>query len=184
MTPASCTGEPLKELCSAVDAINVDFKSYSKSFYEDVVGGHLDTLLENLKLIATTNVWLEVTNLVVPGYSDDPTIFQGMCQWIAYYLGVDTPLHVSRFFPAYRLRNVAATPVDKLRELRKLAYQAGLHYVYLGNLAGDPAECTYCPKCGNKVIQRIGYDVTNTGLDLDAGRCGQCRTRIPGIWSV
>lgn len=181
-TAANSNPEPLKDLCDAVDAINVDFKSYSRSFYEDVVGGSIDVLLENLKAIAASKVWLELTNLVIPGYNDDATNFKSMCQWIAYHLGTDVPLHVSRFFPAYRLRNVEATPADKLRELRKIGYDAGLRYVYLGNMAGDPAESTYCPKCGIKVVQRIGYEVTNTGLDPRSGKCKKCGLHIAGVW--
>lgn len=181
-TAASVNPEPLKEVCGVVDAINVDFKSYSRSFYEDVVGGNIDVLLDSLKTIAATDVWLELTNLVIPGYNDDPKVFQGMCQWIAYTLGTDVPLHVSRFFPAYRLRNVEATPADKLRELRKIAYEAGLQYVYLGNMAGDPAESTYCPKCGVKVVQRVGYDVELTALNPKTGKCTKCGLHIPGEW--
>lgn len=182
-TVASINPEPLKEICSAVDAINVDFKGYSRSFYDDVVGCKIDDILRNLQAIADSNVWLELTNLVVPGYNDDPTTFKGMCQWIAYYLGEDVPLHISRFFPQYRLRNVQATPLEKLKDLRKLAFEAGLQYVYLGNLAGDPAESTYCPKCRAKVIQRVGYEVSFAEFSPKTGKCTRCGLRIPGHWS-
>jgi len=182
-TSASCNPEPLKDICGLMDAVNIDFKAYSKPFYEDVVGCKIDTILENIKLVASTDVWLELTFLAVPGYNTDLGIFKGQCQWIAYYLGYDMPLHISRFFPAYRLRNVPATSTDMLKDLRKVAFDAGLRYVYLGNMAGDPSESTYCPKCGAMVIRRVGYEVSNSGLDLRTGKCTKCGTKIPGHWT-
>ena len=119
--------------------------------------------------------------MTVTGRNDSVALFTQACQWILQNLGPDVPLHISRFFPAYRLRNLEATSIDRLRELRKSAYQLGLRYVYLGNLQGDPAESTYCPKCGIKVVKRIGYNVQLTGLDA-RGRCTKCGLAIPGKW--
>ena len=183
-TAAGCNKEPLKDVCALVDAVNIDIKSYSRSFYDDVVGCDIDVMLENIKLVAEQPVWLELTFLAVPGYNTDLAIFKSMCQWIAYTAGSDVPLHISRFFPAYRLRNVPATSLDTLKDLRKTAFDAGLQYVYLGNLAGDPGESTYCPKCGMKVVNRVGYEVNNEGLDLRTGKCTKCGLRIPGMWTA
>jgi pyruvate formate lyase activating enzyme len=173
---------PMAALCKTIDGINIDFKGYSDSFYRDVCGGKLDSVLEAIKTAHKYAPWLELTAMTVPGKNDSANQFRQQCQWIMKNLGPDVPLHVSRFFPSYRLRNLQATPIDKLRELRKIAYEEGLHYVYLGNLQGDPGESTYCPKCGIKMIKRIGYNVTMTGLD-SYGRCTKCGLKIPGKWS-
>jgi pyruvate formate lyase activating enzyme len=183
-TAAGCNPEPLKDICGLVDAVNIDIKSYSRSFYDDVVGCSIDVMLDNIKLVAQLPVWLELTFLAVPGYNTDLAVFKSMCQWIAYTAGPNVPLHISRFFPAYRLRNVPATSLDTLKDLRKTAFDAGLRYVYFGNLAGDPGESTYCPKCGAKVIQRVGYEVSNAGLNLRSGKCTKCGLKIPGLWTA
>lgn len=181
-TGGSVNPDPLQDLCSVMDAVNIDIKSYSRSFYENVVGCKIDPILENIKQVAASDVWLELTFLAVPGYNTDPAVFRPMCDWIAYYVGADVPLHVSRFFPQYRLRDVQATATETLKDLRKIAYDAGLRYVYLGNMAGDPSESTYCPKCGTRVVHRVGYQVENSALDLRTGKCSKCGTKIPGIW--
>jgi pyruvate formate lyase activating enzyme len=182
-TSAGCNPEPLKDICGLMDAVNIDFKSYSRSFYDDVVGCNIDTILANIKLVAASGVWLELTFLAVPGYNTDPAVFKSMCQWIAYNVGREVPLHISRFFPAYRLRNVPATSTDMLKDLRKIAFDAGLRYVYLGNMAGDPSESTFCPTCGTQVIRRVGYEVSNTALNLKTGKCMKCGLKIPGYWT-
>ncbi len=128
-TGAYINPEPMKAICKAVDAVNIDFKGYSDSFYRDVCGGKLDPVLEAIKTAHEHAPWLELTAMTVPGKNDSASQFRQQCQWIMKNLGPDVPLHVSRFFPAYRLRNLQATPIDKLRELRKIAYQEGLHYV-------------------------------------------------------
>lgn len=174
---------PMKDLAQAVDGINIDLKSFNSSFYTDVCGGALDTVLSSIKTAHQHVPWLELTYMVVPGYNDDVSQFAGACGWIKNNLGRDVPLHVSRFFPSYKLRNVEATPIDRLRLLRKKAYDTGLRYVYLGNLNGDPGESTYCPKCGIKMIKRVGYHVNILGLDTRTGRCTKCGLKIPGHWS-
>lgn len=182
-TAGSCNEQPLRDVCSVVDAVNIDVKGFTTQFYDEICGGWRDKVYESIATVLDTGTWLELTNLVVPGYNDNPTIFRQMCDWIVKYLGPDIPFHVSRYFPAYRLRNVPATSAETLKSLRKIAFEAGMHYVYLGNMAGDPGESTYCPKCGIKVIQRIGYEVTNTGLDLRTHKCTKCGLKIPGQWT-
>ncbi len=177
--------EPLQEMCGALDAIAVDLKGFTEDFYEDMTGGaKLETVLSTIQTIHHSGTWLELTHLVIPGYNDNTATFRKMCQWILDNLGPDVPLFVSRFFPKYQLRRVQATSVDTLRSLRKAAYQVGLRYVYLGNMPGDPAESTYCPACGMKVIKRNGPNVTNTGLDVRTGRCVKCNCAIPGVWKA
>jgi pyruvate formate lyase activating enzyme len=182
-TAGYCCPETMQAFTKAVDAINIDLKGFTADFYQDVTGGRLETVLDSIKVAAASGVWLELTNLVVPGYNDNPDTFSEMCRWIVANCGPDVPLHVSRFFPTYKLGNVPSTPADTLTALRGNAYQAGLRYVYVGNMNGHPAESTYCPKCGYKVIRRVNYDVENTGLDLGNFTCVKCHTKIPGIWT-
>jgi len=174
--------EPLKELCAAMDAIAVDLKGFSDDYYQSMTGAHLAPVLATIKSIHDSGTWLELAHLVVPGYNDKPTMFRAMCEWILENVGPDVPLFVSRFFPKYQLRRLQAADPDTLRSLRKIAYEVGLHYVYLGNMPGDPAESTYCPCCGIKVIKRNGPLVTNTGLDPATGKCVKCGYQIPGVW--
>jgi pyruvate formate lyase activating enzyme len=183
-TAGSVAPEPLRDLTKVLDAINIDFKAYSAKFYEEVVGGHMDDVLQSIGTVAASDCWLELTNLVIPGYNDNPAGFRAMCAWIYKNVGPDVPLHVSRFFPAYRLRNTEATSAEALRDLRKIGFEEGLRYVYLGNMAGDPGESTYCPKCGIQLIRRIGYDVSNVGLNLAKGKCVKCGLAIPGLWNA
>ncbi len=176
--------EPLAELCQAMDAIVIDLKGFTDDFYQKVVGATLQPVLNTIKQVHASGTWLELANLVIPGYNDNTSTFRKMCQWILDSLSPDVPLFVSRFFPKYQLRRVQATSQDTLRNLRKIAYEVGLNYVYLGNMPGDPAESTYCPACGMKVLKRHGPQVTNTGLDPRTGKCTKCGCKIPGIWQA
>lgn len=140
-------------------------------------------MLASIRTVAATDVWLELTNLVVPGYNDDDAMVRQMAEWIIANCGADTPLHMSRFFPKYRFRSIGPTPRETLLRVRKVAINAGLTYVYLGNMGGDPAESTYCPECWMKVIERVGFRVTNKGLDLATSKCVKCGCTIPGVWT-
>ena len=176
--------EPLAEMCQAMDAIVMDLKGFTEDYYRTMTGASLQPVLDHIGQVHASGTWLELANLVVPGHNDDPATFRKMCQWIKDSLSPDVPLFVSRFFPKYQLRRVQATSQDTLRNLRKIAYDVGLNYVYLGNMPGDPAESTYCPACGMKVLKRHGPKVTNTGLDLGTGKCAKCGCKIPGIWQA
>ncbi len=187
-TAAHFLSQPFDDLCRHLDGLNVDLKGFSESFYQSVTGGSLEPVLNNIKRAARYRdagaLWLELTNLVVPGYNDSDNDFLRMSQWIAQNCGIYTPLHVSKFFPQYKFRNVPPTPNDTLRRLRKVAvYQAGLKYVYLGNMPGDPGESTYCPKCGVKIVSRTNYEAHFTDFDPERGICTKCGLRIPGVWS-
>ena len=177
--------EPFDALCRAVDAINIDLKGFTEDFYKKVTGGSLKPVLTNIARVRHyPHLWLELTNLVVPGYNDKDSDFIRMCNWIVANCGPDTPLHVSKFFPEYKFRNVPPTPNDTLKRLRKHAFKAGLRYVYLGNMPGDPSESTFCPKCGAKMISRVGYDnIRCAEFDPHAGVCTKCGLQIPGIWT-
>ncbi len=172
----------IRDLCDAVDAINVDFKAYDPDVYRRITTAEMQPMLDTIRTVAASDVWLELTNLVVPGYTDSDEMVRGMARWIVSNCGANTPLHMSRFFPKYRFRSVDPTPKHTLLRLRKVAFDAGLRYVYLGNMGGDPAESTYCPKCLMKVIERVGFRVSNKGLDLENSTCTRCGFKIPGVW--
>lgn len=174
--------EPRAEILAAVDAINIDLKIFDRDLHRTVTTAELDPVLETIKAAAASGVWLEIATLIVPGYNDSDRMVSQMCQWIIANCGPNTPLHLSRFFPQYRFRSIQPTSKETLVRLRKVAYNTGLKYVYLGNMGGDPAESTYCPKCWMKVIERVGYRVSNKGLDLATSTCIKCGYRIPGIW--
>jgi pyruvate formate lyase activating enzyme len=174
--------EVIRDLCAAVDAVNVDFKAWDPEVYRDITTCERETMMQTIQIATEADVWLEVTNLVVPGYNDDERQVTAMAQWIIDNCGRNTPLHMSRFFPKYRFRSIDPTSRDTLLKLRKVAFNTGLRYVYLGNMGGDPAESTYCPKCWLKVIERVGFRVTNKGLDVKTGKCTKCGLKIPGVW--
>ena len=174
---------PLKDMIADLAAVNVDLKGFSDDFYQTVTGGSLAPVLETIKAVKAAGKWLEVTNLVIPGYNDSENMVVEMARWIVGNCGAETPLHLSRFFPKYKMLNVPATPTEKLRALRQAAWKEGLRYCYIGNVPGEGGENTFCAKCGTKVIKRVGYAQTaNLCLDTRTGRCGNCGNRIPGIW--
>ncbi|MFA4967412.1 MAG: AmmeMemoRadiSam system radical SAM enzyme, partial [Candidatus Margulisiibacteriota bacterium] len=172
--------EPLKELLKYMDACNIDLKGFSEEYYQSMCSGHLDPVLETLKTIKRSGVWLEITNLVVPGKNDDPKMIREMCVWIKENLGPDVPLYFSAFSPLYKMQNVPPTPAETLEKAYSIAKEAGLNYVYIGNVFGNFKEHTYCPKCGKIVIKRLGFSVEENNL-VD-GKCKFCGQKIAGVW--
>ncbi|MEA3459738.1 MAG: AmmeMemoRadiSam system radical SAM enzyme [Chloroflexota bacterium] len=172
--------EPLRELCQYVDGIRVDLKAFDEEFYIKVSQGRLEPVLETLKIIQEEGVHLEIINLVVPTLNDDPEEIRQMCQWIKENLGLDVPLHFSRFLPMYKLQSLPPTPIETLETAHKIALEEGLHYVYIGNVPGHPAENTYCSKCGELLIKRRGFYVLENHI-ID-GKCEYCGEPIPGVW--
>ena len=173
--------EPLKELCTYIDAADIDLKGFSQGFYSKVCEADLKPVLETLKTLKERKVWLEITNLIIPGYNDDQSMIQEMCTWIKNNLGPDVPVHFSRFFPMYKLTAIAPTPVRTIERAREIALSTGLHYAYVGNVPGNPGESTYCPSCKKIVIKRVGYAVQE--IALKGGTCRFCNERIPGLWA-
>jgi pyruvate formate lyase activating enzyme len=173
--------EPLKELLKYIYAANVDLKGFSDEFYAKVGSmAKLQPVLETLKTIKQAGVWLEITNLVIPGLNDDPKKIEEMCVWIKENLGDDVPLHFSRFMPQFKLQNLPPTPIEKLEEAWRIAKATGLKYVYIGNVPGHPAENTYCPNCGKAVVKRIGYEILE--INIHDGKCKFCGYKIAGRW--
>ena len=173
--------EPLRKLCRVIDASNTDLKGFTDAFYREVCSATLKPVLDALVTFREQGVWLEVTHLVIPTLNDDLSLIRRMAEWMVRELGPDTPLHFSRFRPLYRLRNLPPTPVETLERARAEAMQAGLNYVYIGNVIGHEAESTYCPRDGTMLIQRIGMRIMQNNLSKD-GRCPRCGEQIPGVW--
>jgi len=173
--------DPLKKLAAQVDAIKIDLKAYSDKFYKEVVNGELKPVLEAIVTLRKTGVWNEIVYLVVPTLNDSDSEFQGLARWVKAELGSDVPLHFSQFHPEYLLKNLPPTPVETLERAKAIADAEGLHYVYIGNVPGHPAESTYCPHCRKKVVDRTGYTIA--GIYLHHGKCQFCQTPIPGIWT-
>ena len=173
---------PLRELIPLFDIVKIDLKGFNEQFYRRIVKGELRFVLRTLEELKRAGVLTEVVNLVVPTLNDDPRDLRRMCRWIAGRLGRDTPVFFSRFTPQYRLQNLPPTPVDTLERAHAIAREAGLVYVYLGNVFGHPAEHTYCPTCQGVLIRRQGYTVLENRLTAD-GTCPADGTKIPGIWT-
>lgn len=171
---------PLRELCEVLDGANIDLKSFSEEFYGEMSQGKLAPVLETLKFIKKQGVHLEITNLVIPTKNDDIYLIRDMGDWIKRELGAETPVHFSRFYPLYKLRNLPPTPVSTLERSRKVAMETGLQFVYIGNVPGHEGEKTYCPHCHELLIDRQGYTVGQ--INLNKGKCKYCGKPIPGIW--
>jgi len=172
--------EPLRKLCAVVDAVKIDLKGFDGGFYRDVCGGQLQPVLNSLKTIKQAGVHLEIVNLVVPTLNDSMEEIRRMCRWISENLGPDVPLHFTRFSPNYRLMNLPSTPVATLEQAIGIAREAGLHYVYIGNVFGHEDDNTLCPNCGKLLIRRAGFDVVEN--NVKDGRCRFCGQEIPGVW--
>jgi len=173
--------EPLLDLVKVVDAIKIDLKAFSQDFYMNYVRGELQPVLEAIKIVHQSKAWLELVYLVIPTLNDNTDEIQQMSRWIKTEIGPDVPLHFSRFHPMYLLQNLPPTPVSTLEKVRDVALGEGLHYVYIGNVPGHRAENTFCPRCQNMIIERVGFQVKK--IDLEGGNCKFCHNPIPGIWA-
>lgn len=178
ITNGYMTDDMLEMFAPYLDAANVDLKAFKDETYRKYVGARLDPVLNSLKTIKRLGIWLEVTTLVIPGINDDPAELKDAVTFVARELGVDTPWHISRFYPAYRMADVPPTPLSKLEEAREIAREAGLRYVYLGNV--QSGEDTFCPQCGRLLIQRSGYRVVENRIQAN-NRCPDCGTEVAGV---
>ena len=182
VTAGYISAEPRAEFFRHMDAVNVDLKAFSERFYRKITGGHLQPVLDTLVYLAReTEVWLEITNLVIPGENDSDAELDAMTAWIAENLGRDVPLHFSAFHPDFRMRDRPHTPAETLLRARAIAQANGLRHVYIGNVHDEAADSSYCPGCGVKVIGRDWYAITAWNLG-PGGACGDCGTRIAGIF--
>ncbi|MGD2155763.1 MAG: AmmeMemoRadiSam system radical SAM enzyme [Anaerolineales bacterium] len=179
VTNGYMTQEMLEMFHPFLDAANVDLKAFRKETYRRYVGAGLQPILDNLKLMKKFGIWLEVTTLVIPDLNDDPSELRDVACFIAQELGADTPWHISRFYPAYKMNNVQPTPLATLQRARQIGLEQGLHYVYVGNIPSDSGQDTFCPECGRLLIQRHGFGALINRVEKDG--CPACGTPIAGV---
>jgi len=181
VTNGYVTPEAFHDLYDPIAAANVDLKALDDGFYRRHTLARLAPVLETLKRIrGETGAWLEVTNLVIPTLNDDPDGIRRLADWVLEHLGPDVPVHFTAFHPDFRLRDLPPTPPATLCDARRLAREAGLRYVYEGNVLGEGAH-TSCPGCGRILIRRSWHEVLEDHL-VD-GRCPDCGQSVPGRWS-
>ena len=179
VTNGFMSAEALERISPWLDAANVDLKAYSDVFYKQQCGARLEPVKANLVAMKRLGIWVEVTTLIIPGLNDDTGELSRLAAFIAGELGVETPWHVSRFHPTYRLTDRGPTPVETLLMARKIGMDAGLRYVYTGNIPGLGGEDTRCPGCGKAVLGRQGFQIMHNRLRN--GRCDSCQTAIAGV---
>lgn len=173
--------QPLAELCREIAAYKVDLKAFDAAFFRQHTGGELRHVLDTLRRLRRHGTWTEIVYLVIPNLNDGEREVAALARFVREELGLDVPLHFTRFHPSYRLQNLPSTPVATLDRCHALARAEGLRFVYLGNVPGHPAESTYCPGCGGLLIKRLGMAVTENRLK--AGACPACKQSVPGVWS-
>jgi pyruvate formate lyase activating enzyme len=173
--------EPRAEFYARMDAVNIDLKAFSEDFYRNVTGGALAPVLDTLRYLKNeTKVWFEITTLLIPGLNDSDHELRAMTAWIMDNLGPDVPHHFSAFHPDWKMTDVPATTHDILIRARRIAREAGLNYVYVGNVRDPEADSTWCPYCGDLLIGRDWYVLGD--WNVGAGRCSTCDTPIAGVF--
>lgn len=172
--------KPLKELLKYVDAYKIDFKGFDDKFYRKMTAGSVKPVLETMKIIKKSGVWLEIVNLVIPGENDSEKDIKNLIIWVRDNLGKDVPLHFTRFYPNYKLTNLPPTPEKTLKKARKMALDLGLKYVYTGNIDDPEGSTTFCPGSHKVAIKRKGFFVEKNNLD----KFGNCPDggKVPGVW--
>lgn len=172
--------EPRRDFFAGMDAANVDLKAFTEEFYVKQTGSHLQPVLDTLRYIKhETDVWLEITTLLIPGLNDSSEEIAAMSHWIVRELGTDVPLHFSAFHPDYKLQDVAPTSLERLIVAREIALNAGLHYVYTGNVHYAEGDTTFCPNCNEAVIRRDWYEIEHYHLTAE-GHCKNCHMPVAG----
>ena len=172
--------DPLKKICSVIDAANIDLKAITESTYLKLSGGKLQPVLDTLKVYKDMGVWLEITNLIIPTWTDKQDEIRQMCKWLYDNGFSHTPLHFSRFYPLYKLEHLPPTPVDILNKAAKIAADEGLKYVYIGNVPGNDVADTMCPSCGKVLVKREGYRILFN--NITDGKCS-CGETVDGVWN-
>jgi pyruvate formate lyase activating enzyme len=174
--------EPRADFFASLDAANVDLKGFSESFYADVCSAELGPVLDTLVYLRReTDVWLEITTLLIPGQNDSQAELEAMASWVVEQLGPDVPWHFSAFHPDFKMTDTPATPRSTLERARRIARAAGAHHVYTGNVRDPAGQSTYCSGCDGMLIGRDGYTLSDWNLD-PSGSCMACGQRCPGVF--
>jgi pyruvate formate lyase activating enzyme len=176
--------DPRSEFYRNIDATNVDLKGFTEDFYRNVCGAHLQPVLDTLVYLRReTNVWLEITHLMIPGLNDSDSEIEAMTQWIAGNLGPDVPLFFAAFFPAWKMLDRPPTPPSTLKRARQIAIKNGVRHAFTGNIHDPAGDSSYCHRCGKLLIGRDGYVITAWNLDAH-GCCAGCGERCPGVFEA
>ncbi len=178
VTNGYMTDAMLEKAASVIDAANVDLKGFRDDFYREYVGARLQPVLDSLTMMRDVGIWIEVTTLIIPGLNDSAGELREAAQFIAQELGPDTPWHLSRFFPAFEMRNIGPTPVATLRQAEQIGREVGLRHIYVGNVAGE--NNTRCHACGALLIRRSGYTRPENRVDAQ-GCCPDCGEPLAGL---
>lgn len=173
--------EPLRNLCSVIDGANIDLKAFNESTYLKLTGGKLQPVLDSLKVYRDMGVWLEITNLIIPSWTDNQDETGKMCKWLSENGFRDTPLHFSRFYPMHKLEQMPPTPVEILNNAHKVALAEGLKYVYTGNIPGNEISDTICSSCNTVLVARQGYRIVSNSVS--SGNCSKCGKAVEGVWN-
>ena len=182
MTAGYITPQARPEFFGCLDAANIDLKAFTEGFYHKLCFAHLEPVLDTLRWVAReTNVWLEVTTLLIPGHNDGVEEVDQLCEFMAKELGPHVPLHFSAFHPDFKLIDAPRTPPQTLQRARQQALAHGLQHVYTGNVYDSAGQSTYCPGCGIVVIEREWYRLGAYRLD-DHGKCTACGHQLPGVF--
>ncbi|MEA2627425.1 MAG: pyruvate formate lyase activating enzyme [Candidatus Binatota bacterium] len=181
VTAGYVTPEAREEVFRYMDAVNVDLKAFTEDFYRHVTLSHLEPVKDTLRWLAReSQVWFEVTTLLIPGLNDSEAEIREQCDWIFAELGPDVPLHFTAFHPDFKMLDRPATPAGTLVRAREIGREAGLRYVYVGNVHDRAGQTTFCPACGAVLIRRDWHAIAT--YRLDGGRCGACGQSIPGVF--
>ncbi|MDX1351768.1 MAG: AmmeMemoRadiSam system radical SAM enzyme [Thiomicrorhabdus sp.] len=182
VTAGYISEQPRETFFKAMDATNIDLKAFNKRFYQKLTGSKIEPVLDTIQYVAQeTDTWLELTTLLIPGENDSEKEIAEMSEWILEHCGADVPIHFTKYHPDYRMMDNPATPFSTLEKARKIAMDTGLNYVYTGNVTDPDGQATYCPHCGEKVIERHFYEISN--WQLSNGCCQHCQTPIAGVFN-
>ncbi|MFT8394748.1 AmmeMemoRadiSam system radical SAM enzyme [Propionibacterium sp.] len=174
--------EPRAEFFGCMDAANIDLKAFSDAFYRRITGARLQVVLDTISsVVASGRTWVELTTLLIPGHNDSDHELTAMCRWISAELGTEVPLHFSAFHPSHRMRDVPSTSPAALERARDIALAEGLHFVYTGNVHDPQGQSTWCPACGQTLIERDRYAIGTKHID-ENNLCTRCGYRLPGIF--
>jgi pyruvate formate lyase activating enzyme len=179
VTNGYITKGPLEKISPYLDAANIDLKSFSDAFYRRICGARLQPVLDSIKFHKKLGIWTEITTLIIPSINDSEEEMWKIAEFIKNEAGEETPWHISRFHPMYKLIDLPITPISTLRRAREIGLEAGLRYVYEGNVPGENGENTYCPKCQKVLIRRYGYNIQENRIKKSA--CGYCGAKIDGL---
>jgi len=182
VTAGYVSPEPRAEFYEHMDAANVDLKAFTEEFYRHTCGAHLEAVKDTLRYLRhETSVWFELTTLLIPGLNDSDAELDAMCRWVGDELGPDVPMHFTAFHPDFKLLDRPPTPPDTLRRARRIAVANGVRFAYTGNVHDREGSSTWCPGCGDVVIERDWYVIGRYGLS-EAGACARCGHRVPGVF--